>query len=221
MAPRKKQKIKKVVNIYTKKRTPKQKHNKGISFAATGPLNRLGPSGLRYHEGYVWDKLRYTVLTHTQMSRADKELVTGTIKTITTAAQAMTLPNIPGWACIRLDMHGRVFVLAYHGMEVCLFFKRQLTEIKLEAGDRFPEGVLQEPEDSWQRLDLMGQSAKKANFVLTTSLKQLEDENKQLNTRIKVLEELNDKLETTVEQKEEARAAIAKRLPKKRKRRAA
>lgn len=204
----------------SRKRIKKQKHNKNISFAATGPIKKLSPAGIRYHEGFVWDKLRYTVLTHTQMSKADKALVESTIKTITTGSQAMTLPNTPGWACRRLDMHGRVYVVDYHGMEVCLFFKRQLTEIKLEPGDRFPEGVLQEPEDAWQRLDLLGQSAKKSNLVSITSLRQLEDENSHLKKRIETLEDLSYKLEKTVESKEEARAAIAKRLlPKKRKRR--
>src|SRR5258708_4537904 len=59
-----------------------------------GPVNQLSHVGVRFHKGYVYDKLRYSVLTLTHMSSVDKALVEARLKTITTAAQAMTLPDI-------------------------------------------------------------------------------------------------------------------------------
>src|SRR5580692_6222054 len=158
-----------------------------------GPVNQLSHVGVRYHEGYVWDKLRYSVLTLTQLSEADKALILGTLKTVNSAAHAMTLPQIlhrdgnlknnkmenlvmNGWACNCIDQLGKCYVLSFRGIEVALFYKRQLTTIKLNPGDKQPEGVTQDPEEAWQRLDLLGQSAKRANLVLTTTMNQLKDE---------------------------------------------
>jgi len=132
------------------------------------------------------------------MSKTDKALVEAALKTITTGPEAMTMPDNPGWACIQLDQHKRVYVLAYHGMEVALFFKRQLTESKLYPGDRFPEGVMQDPVDAWQRLDLLGQSATRANLVLTRTMNQLKEENRLLSERVRTLEMLADRLENQV-----------------------
>lgn len=184
-----------------------------------GPTNQLSHVGVRYHQGYIYDKLRYTVLMLTQMSARDKSLVESTLKTITTAPQAMTLPQVTykdgnplnnkadnlesnGWACTCIDQLGKCYVVSYHGFEVAVFYKRQLHTIKLEPGDKHPECVLQDPQDAWMRMDLFGPSAKRANYVLTSSMNQLKEENKILNTRIQTLEMLNDKLEKEINRRD-------------------
>lgn len=151
-------------------------------------------SAVAYHQGYVYDKIRYTVLTASQMSTERAEMVTSTLKTITTGPQAMTLPEIPGWACTAVGMGSKVFIVSYLGIEVALFFKRQLTEIIPEPGEKIPEGVLQDPKEAWQRLDLLGRSAEKSNFVLTQTQRRLEESNKLLESRVKDLDDLNDAL---------------------------
>jgi hypothetical protein len=181
-----------------------------------GPINQISHAGVRYHRGYVYDKLRHTVLTTAQMSKTDRAFVEATLKTITTGPEAMTLPQmkvvehedgsqeevVNNWSCTEIGDRGKVYVVSYHGIEVALFFKRQLTEVKLDPGDRQPEGVMQDPSEAWQRLDILGQSAKKANFVLTTTLKRLDEENKFLKKRISTLEELNGRLETEAHKRE-------------------
>ena len=199
---------------------------------ATGPVDQLSHVGVRYHKDYIYDQLRYSVLMLSQMSPKDKALVEATLKTVTTAPQAMTLPEIRhkdgnllnnklenlepnGWACTCIDQLGHCYVVSYHGFEVAVFYKRQLHVIKLAPGDRHPEGVLQDPEEAWMRMDLFGPSAKRANYVLTSSMNQLRDENKLLSTRIRTLEELNSKLEIAINKQEEA----AERKPKRKRRR--
>jgi hypothetical protein len=181
---------------------------------SSGPVNQLSHAGVRFHKNFVYDQLRYTILTITQMSEIDKALVQATLKTINSANEALTLPQIQhldgnprnnktanlqlnGWACTCLDSTGtgRCYVLSYRGIEVALLFKRQLTEVKLQEGDKQPEGVCQDQEEAWMRLDLFGASAKRANLVLTTTLNQLKEENKLLTTRVNTLEELNTRLE--------------------------
>jgi hypothetical protein len=205
---------KKKLKLWSKKKPKKSKWKRpAAGVKPGGPTNQISPhAGPRFHVGYVYDKLKYTVLTINQMSKVDREIVIGTLKTVTTGAHAMTLPNTPGWRTERLDMLGRALVVSYHGIEVAVFFKRQLSEVRLHPGDRFPEGCLQESEDAWQRLDLLGQSAKKANLVLTTQLKRLEEENKLMKQQVSTADELvqaveheNRRLKAELEKKHKRR----------------
>lgn len=171
---------------------------------AQGPVSNIGYAGVRVHQGGVYDSLRHTQLTCTLISPPDKELIEGTLKTIITGPQAVTLPDGKnGWSVVELAAASfntmgqcRAYLVMYKGMEVALYFKRQLTEIKLQSGDRYPEGVLQDPSEAWQRLDLLGKSAKQSNVVLINIQARLEQENSILKERVQTLETLNGKLET-------------------------
>lgn len=195
-----KKKIKKIPK-WSRRRPKKRKFVKPLTgLKNQGPSNQVSHAGIRYHKGFVHDKLRHTVLTSNQMPIEYKELILATLKTITTGPQAMTLPDGKnGWAYkVFKESYDRSGVLSFFGFEVAVFYKRQLTEVKLEPGDRYPEGVLQDPEDAWQRLDLLGSSAKQANVVLTNYHKRLEEENKLLHDRVKTLDDLNDNLEKDI-----------------------
>ena len=158
-------------------------------------------SAVRYHKTYAYDKIRFTVLTASQMTKERQEMVAATLKTVTTGPEAMTLPETPGWSCTQIDKnsYGRAYVVAYLGIEVALFFKRQLTEIIPEPGEKVPEGVLQDPKEAWQRLDLLVRSAEKSNFVLTQTQHRLEESNWLLQSRVKDLDDLNDDLTKKLE----------------------
>jgi hypothetical protein len=142
----------------------------------------------------VYDKIRYTVLTASQMPSEREEMVSSTMKTVTSGPEAMTLPENPGWATTQVGHDGRVYIISYLGTEVALFFKRQLTEIIPEPGEKVPEGVLQDPKEAWQRLDLLGRSAEKSHFVLTQQHRRIEEANKLLTSRASGLDDLNDSL---------------------------
>lgn len=161
-------------------------------------------SAVRYHHGFVYDPVRYTVLTGSQMSEDRVEMVTSALKTVTSGPQAMTLPEKPGWRCLQIGVDGRVYLIEYCGIEVALFFKRQLTEIVPGAGDKVPEGVLQDPIEAWQRLDLLGRSAEKQHFVLAQSQRRLEDSNKLLGVRVQNLDALYDDAQRTIIEKQAA-----------------
>ena len=157
----------------------------------------VGYAGVPVHGTGVYDALRYTVLTCSTISSLDREFIEAKLKTITNGAQVKNLPDGKnGWNCLTLDPMGRALLISYRGIECALFYQRQLTENKLLPGDRFPESVLKDPQDAWQRLDLLGKSAKQANIILTNKQFTLEEENKVLNQRVKTLEELNGQLET-------------------------
>jgi len=159
-------------------------------------------SAVRFHQGYVFDPVRYTVLTASQMSSEREEMVTSTLKTVTSGPEAMTLPEKPGWATHGIGFDGRVYIVSYLGTEVALFFKRQLTEVVPEPGEKVPEGVLQDPKEAWMRLDLLGRSAEKSHFVLTQQHRRLEEANRLLTSRVQTLDDLNDSLTYKLEDKE-------------------
>ena len=161
-------------------------------------------SAARFHKGYVYDPIRYTVLTASQMPRDKIEMVTSRLKTVTTGTEAMTLPDgHSGWRTIEIGTLGRCYLVDYCGIEVALFFKRQLTEIVPEPGEKAPECVLQDPKEAWQRLDLLGRSAEKSNFVLTQAQRRLEEVNKLLTERITGLDDLNDQLKVKLVDKDQ------------------
>lgn len=182
---------------------------------------RISPYGSPvYHKGVIYDRLRHTVLTVDQMAEADKRFVQATLKTITNGSQAKTLPDGKnGWACLALDSRARAYVLSFRGIEVALFYQRQLTEVQLQPGDRFPEGVVQDPQEAWMRLDLIGLSAKKANLVLTTQHNRLDQELNLSIQRAATLQELNDMLESENKRlKEQCNRMLKDRKSKKGKR---
>ena len=175
----------------------------------------VNPYGvITHHRGMVYDKLRHVVLSINQMSEVNKRFVQATLKTVTTGPQACTMPDGKnGWACMSLDDRARTYVLSYRGIEVALFYQRQLTEIRLQPGDRYPEGVCQDPKEAWMRLDFLGLSAEKANFVLTSQHKRLEEENKLLKDRLQTVDQLNEGLE---KENTELRAQLSRKKKRKR-----
>jgi len=195
------------------KLTPEQKdlkRRRKVSAARKKELAKLlhkksrqhGPnpySAVRFHKEYVFDPIRYTVLTASQMTSERQEMVASAMKTIVSGPEAMTLPERPGWAATMVGHDARVIIVSYLGIEVALFFKRQLTEIIPEPGEKTPEGVMQDPKEAWQRLDLLGRSAEKSHFVLTQSQRRLEEVNKLLASRAKDVDDLNDSLMKKVE----------------------
>src|ERR1035437_7525589 len=169
--------------------------------------NQVGYAGLvtlPVHGKGAYDPLKHTVLTCSRISEFDRTQMEAVLKPIITGPQVMNLPNgVNGWNCCVQDMMGRVLLISYRGIECTLFFKRQLTEIKLQPGDRFPEGVLKDPDDAWQRLDLLGKSAKQSNVILTNLHVRLEEENKLLQDRVDTLNKLYGVIETKLLNAEE------------------
>ena len=175
-----------------KKKKIKRKQPKGLSKS-----NVVGYAGVEVHGKGVYTDLKYTVLTCTLVSEIDRTKIESVLKTIVTGPQAANLPDgVNGWSCLKLDgAHGlgRAFLVSYKGIECALFFKRQLTEIKLQEGDRHPEGVLKDPDNAWQRLDLLGKSAKESNVILFNERTRLKDSVERLESLVKTYKDLNDR----------------------------
>jgi hypothetical protein len=136
-------------------------------------LNSYTP--IRYHKKWMQDRIKYPVLTISQLSDKALESVRAFVKPLVTGEEAgkkvvQLIRAAEGesieWSYSLLDQLGNVGVLRYRGIEVALYFKRQVTEQSPGIGEPIPEARIEDPTDVWQRLDLLGPSAKKANVVL-------------------------------------------------------
>ena len=159
-------------------------------------VNVFGTFG--YHKGYVKDKYTYPVLMIDRITKEEKEKIRAAVKPLTTDREAQKLIGQNGWSYQTLDQSGRVGVLKYRGVEVALFLKRQMTEERPGVGDPLPERILQDPANLWQRLDIMGPSAKQANMFIKNKIDRLTEKETLLESRCENLQRLVDSLETTV-----------------------
>lgn len=196
--------------------------------------------GHKHHVGFVRDKVKHRVLIvelFLERQKAVLEKVKAVVKTLTTGDSAREfatrdtyerrlINQEAEWRYDILDMNrGKAGVLKYHGVEVALYYKREITEVMPGVGEKPPEHPLVDPEDAWQRLDLLGPSAKRANIVLKRYHTMLEEDNKLLKDEIQILkakfENVAQKLRRYTDKedrlKEAAEAAEAAKAAKKKK----
>lgn len=164
-------------------------------------INPFTATGLKYSKKYYATKLKYQVLTGYQIPKKDLERVRAFIKPLVNGDEAykavveyakkLDSDVLCGeWTWV--SPTPRIGILLFRGIEVALFFKRQVSELAPGLGEKPPEGEIKDPDDVWQRLDLLGPSAKKANLVLTQYHTNLEQQNTLLQEQ---LESANKKLE--------------------------
>jgi hypothetical protein len=151
--------------------------------------------------------IRYRVLLVGQMSAKDKAEVTAKAAAMNSGPEAelasfrQTLPGLfvnENWQYEELDQRGRAAVLKYKGIEVALYFKRQVGEVEPLPTDPVPEGVLKDPIDAWVRLDLTGQSARQTAGRVGKQKKSVEEALTLAQQELLVKQALIDRLETDV-----------------------
>lgn len=186
----------------------------------------LGPMGVTYHKNWIHAAVKYKFLTVDLLDPARKEYIRAVLKPLTTAPEAEAMVSqeqidapahgrSPEWAYSHLDLLGRVGVLRHKGVEVALFFKRSTTEIEPGIGEKPPELQIVDPADVWQRLDLLGASARRVNTVLKNHHDKLTQENALLKTQNQILKDKVDNLQTALNVHERKIAEKAERAKEK------
>jgi len=149
--------------------------------------------------------IKYRVLVAEQLSKADKLEVASKVAAIYTGPEACeasfhrksaTHWVNENWQYECLDRVGRVAVLKYRGAEVALFFKRQIQEFEPLPIDPVPEGIINDPQDAWQRYNLLGLSARQVSGRVGKANRDLEEELRLANEEIKAKQVVVDKVET-------------------------
>jgi hypothetical protein len=180
-------------------------------------------SQVTFHKGYTQDKIRHTILTVNHYTKSEKDAIRAFVKPILTGDQAQKLVwevdtvsgqqgHKLGWGYVILDSIKRCGVLTLKGIEVALFFKRQITDYIPGAGEPLPEGIIEEPADAWMRLDLLGASAREQNLFLATKHSRMEDSIKAKDQQIAAKDMLNVLLEKQVFDKDNKIERQAKQI---------
>jgi hypothetical protein len=100
------------------------------------------------------------------------------------------------WQYSDVDLHGRIGVLKYKGVEIAQFFKRQLSKHRISHENPVSELRLKDPDDAWLRVDLTGLSTKQNKQSTINLIQQLQHQNETQERSLKVKQALIDELET-------------------------
>lgn len=117
---------------------------------------------LKIKKGFVNAPITYEVLMVHQLKPEDKKIIEKGLALATTPDKAATLVQKPEpgkkcfWTLKMVSLIGTndIRVLAYKNLEVAVFVKRQTSKVTPEPEDPSPEGVLENAEDVWARVDL-------------------------------------------------------------------
>lgn len=120
---------------------------------------------LKMRKGFVAAPMQYRKLMVHQFTDEDVKIISKGLIKASTPAKAKELLPCPGnmkskWM-LRAISHVGTFdvqILQYKGLEVALFFKRQVSVIEPELEDPAPEGCIENDDDIWARMELFGKS---------------------------------------------------------------
>lgn len=105
--------------------------------------------------------VRYKVLTVNQLSKETRDQVSAAVALVFSEQSAVALQqHDKNWSYAKVGYSDRAGVLRYRGIEVALFYSRQINEFEPVECAPHPEGEIRHPEDVWVRVDLLGPSAR-------------------------------------------------------------
>jgi hypothetical protein len=145
--------------------------------------------------------ITYKVLQVFQLSKQDRKEVSKTlVQAITPDKARRAILGKVGWMYrgISLVKDHDVGLLVFKGLAVCLFYKRQFSEIEPIATDPIPLGSLEDDDDIWARLDLFSKSPRELHATVGPELVELNNENTELKYQVKVRDTIIESLEQKV-----------------------
>lgn len=171
--------------------------------------NEIPTVSVPFKPGWQAQKIKHRVLSISQLSKAWVQTIRAIVKTMISGSAAeeycrkeaydLALKGLQSdWKYVKVDTLGNIGILNYRGIQVALFFKRQVTEIAPIVGEKPPENPITDPDEVWQRLDILGPSAKKANIVLKNYHDKLEEDNVLLTRQLKLEKQRSSNFEDQV-----------------------
>lgn len=155
---------------------------------------------LKLRKGFVAAPINYRVLMVTQFTDEDRNIISkGLIVATNPIRAAVLLPKADEhlkpqrerskWSMRALSLvrDFDVQILMYKGVEVALFLKRQTSVVTPEPEDPAPEGVLEDDEDIWARLDLFSKSPRQLVGSVRDELAARNDEIAKLTSYVETL----------------------------------
>jgi hypothetical protein len=111
---------------------------------------------LKRKKRIIKNGIAYKILPTDNIPKETKEKVDLNVRGIKTGEEAEKLASTGiGWGYRKTFLPGSVGILMYHGVEVALFYKRQLIEIRSDECDPVPQGNIEDPRDAWVRIEFL------------------------------------------------------------------
>lgn len=188
--------------------------------------------GIQYRKGIFIENPEYNVLTILEMKQEEKEHAIKKVtklyskndveefvkESIQKAIQRKQFAT--NWSYSVIDMHGRALVLRYKGVEIALFYQRQLTKRRISQENPVSELKLKDPKDAWVRCDLWGLSTQQNKQSTVNLIQQQEKKLEQQERTINTKQALIDQLESNLRRYQKKRRGHKHEKPKKKKREA-
>jgi len=166
------------------------------------------PGQIPYRRGIFQEDMEYNSLTISEMSDKDRKYVLKQLIKINSAddvdqliRNCYTSQGIPKseifWSYNKVDLHGRVGILKYKGIEVALFIQRQLTKKRIDTEHPISEVKLKDPKDAWMRFDLFGVSAQQSRRPTVELIAKLQRQVESLEQKLATQVAINEQLEAS------------------------
>lgn len=99
----------------------------------------------------------YKILPTDALPKATKEKIDVIVRGIKTGdeAESIAVNDSNDWSYLKTFLPGSVGILCYKGIEVALYYKRQLIKIESDACDPFPQGHIQDHREAWVRNEFL------------------------------------------------------------------
>ena len=164
--------------------------------------------------------IAYKVLPTDSLPRPAKDLIDVKMRGIKTGVDAEILAGNDGWGYHKTFLPGTVGILTYKGVEVALYYRRQMIEVSSDECDPFPVGAIKDPKEAWVRIEFLHCKAsveKGAWFAdqekeLLSKIANLEGLNKQRDQENELLHEAVDNLHKELDEQKELTKRYKERL---------
>ena len=125
-------------------------------------------------------------------------------------------PLMNPFSCRQISLVGNFDVQAffYRGLEIAVFWKRQLSEVIPDPSDPVPEGVIEDPDDVWARLELSIKSPRQLLSAIQSDLNQVSRLEAECAAKDRIIE-ANDRTINQLQKQIEAMQATPSRKRKK------
>jgi hypothetical protein len=186
------------------------------------------PGTIPYRKDIFREAMEYNSLTINDISDKDRKIVLKQLIKINSGkdAEDLILSNynsvgIPKheifWQYSKTDIHGRVGILKYKGIEVALFIERQLTKRRIDPEHPISEAKMKDPKDAWMRFDLFGLSAQQSRRPTVQLIAKLQKQVESLEQKLATQLAINNQLEVNIKRLYKKKIKNKKKLKRKKK----
>jgi len=99
--------------------------------------------------------IAYKLLPTDALTKDQKEIIDTKVRSIKTGEDAEKIAGVDSFGYLKSFHPGVVGILTWRGVEVALFYKRQVISVESEECDPVPAIKIEDPREAWVRLEFL------------------------------------------------------------------